>query len=170
MISYGEPEHGLTQGTISQFDVEAAKLGLMGVTIFASSGDQGAPGTYAYENKDHCGYFPQWPASSPYITAVGATMGPESFLSESVCTTASTAANGNMGSAITSGGGFSNLYKRPAWQNTVVETYLSTNTIVSGFNRTGRAYPDLAAMGNNYWVLVAGVWGEVGKNQRQCSL
>ena len=49
-ISYGESEMYLNIPYVTQFDTEAQKLGLQGVTIFVSSGDQGAPGGWAIDN------------------------------------------------------------------------------------------------------------------------
>ena len=46
---------------------------------------------------------------SPYVLAVGATMGIESGVAETVCMS-------DKGGIITSGGGFSNYYPTPAWQ------------------------------------------------------
>lgn len=45
------------------------------------------------------------PASSPYVTAVGASMGPETGKPEVVCSS-------DRGSVITSGGGFSKFFQR----------------------------------------------------------
>jgi subtilase family serine protease len=45
-----------------------------GVTILASSGDDGAVSTSAAGNPLACGYNPSFPATSPYVTAVGGTM------------------------------------------------------------------------------------------------
>lgn len=72
-ISYGGYESGLDYSYTSTFNIEAIKLGTMGVTILASSGDAGAPSSFAKENTKYCGYSPQFPAASPYVTAVGAT-------------------------------------------------------------------------------------------------
>lgn len=50
-----------------------------------------------------------------------------------------------------SSGGFSNYFSTPTYQASVVSTYLkalgSTNSGL--FNRTGRGFPDVAAMGEN---------------------
>jgi hypothetical protein len=50
------------------------KLSLMGVTLVAASGDDGVAGAPARTDPFRCGYYPMFPASSPYVTAVGATM------------------------------------------------------------------------------------------------
>lgn len=87
---------------MTQFEVEAAKLGAQGVTIVVSSGDDGAvnigcsvcnPSQAPSDDNCACkansgsplvwtgakwsgaGYFPSFPATCPYVTAVGATMG-----------------------------------------------------------------------------------------------
>eukprot|EP00966_Prymnesium_polylepis_P182822 4236016-Prymnesium_polylepis.1 len=51
------------------------KLGTRGVSILFSSGDDGAPSYLVRSSHGgQCGYEPQFPASSPYATAVGATV------------------------------------------------------------------------------------------------
>lgn len=47
---------------------------------------------------------------------------------------------------------------RPQWQDTVVETYINglENEFDGLYNRSGRAYPDLAAQGFRYLVFVNG--------------
>ena len=49
-----------------------------------------------------------------------------------------------------SGAGFSNNFPRPAWQAAAVTNYLDNfapDYPASVFNRSGRAYPDVAANG-----------------------
>jgi tripeptidyl-peptidase-1 len=54
--------------------VQAIKLGVMGVTIVAASGDDGANSRNVRTNRGGtCGYVAIFPASSPYVTTVGAT-------------------------------------------------------------------------------------------------
>jgi hypothetical protein len=45
-----------------------------------------------------------------------------------------------------SGGGFSNYFPRPAWQNPIVGSYLETlpSNFSGVFNRSGRGYPDVS--------------------------
>jgi subtilase family serine protease len=58
----------------------------MGVTIVCASGDDGAVSrdvrTYGSLS---CSYSPTWPATSPYVLAVGATQGVESDDEEIAC-------------------------------------------------------------------------------------
>ena len=49
-----------------------------------------------------------------------------------------------------SGGGFSNVFARPAFQDAHVRAYLDAHTHDLGegvFNRSSRAYPDISANG-----------------------
>lgn len=91
-------------------------------------------------------------ANVPYITTVGATMGPESGNPEVVC-------QSDAGSIITSGGGFSRHFDQPSYQAQAVKTYLSTGPKLpptSMFNAKGRGYPDVASLGNAYNVVIGG--------------
>ena len=71
-MSYGVVEYMISKSYADAFNVEAIKLGVMGSTIVASSGDDGAL-SYLATNISYCGYVPQFPASSPYVVTVGAT-------------------------------------------------------------------------------------------------
>ncbi|TKS86615.1 Tripeptidyl-peptidase 1 [Collichthys lucidus] len=57
-----------------------------------------------------------------------------------------------------SGGGFSNVFKMPDYQVSAVNAYLKTVAATlppqSYYNTSGRAYPDMAALSHNYWVVV----------------
>lgn len=50
----------------------ALSLGLAGSTLVAAAGDDGVAGFLSNDRKG-CGYFPQFPASSPFVLSVGAT-------------------------------------------------------------------------------------------------
>ena len=73
-ISYGAEENKVSLASSDAFNTQAIKLSIMGVTILAASGDDGAvSNTVRNGNTQRCGYEPDFPASSPYVTAVGAT-------------------------------------------------------------------------------------------------
>lgn len=72
-ISYSSDEKLYDIGQLNAFATTAIKLGTMGVTIFAASGDDGANGPLAANDETKCGYEPQFPSVSPYVTSVGAT-------------------------------------------------------------------------------------------------
>lgn len=73
-ISYGAEEKFVSDSVHDAFTIEAKKLGLMGVTIFAASGDDGANSRLVRtKGPTSCGYISIFPASNPYVTSVGAT-------------------------------------------------------------------------------------------------
>jgi tripeptidyl-peptidase-1 len=158
-ISYGGPEHLQNQPDMTQFSTEVCKAGLRGITIFVASGDDGVAGYEARGNPSKCGFFPEYPAAVPYVTTVGATMGPALIPArdEMVCMS-------NKGSIITSGGGFSSHFTQPSWQTQAIQTYLSTGPNLppaKNYNGKGRGYPDVASLGNAYNVIVGGQWFQV---------
>ncbi|TDH70817.1 uncharacterized protein CCR75_008733 [Bremia lactucae] len=169
-ISYSDDEEhifNVSPGYARTLDTLFIKMGLRGITVLVASGDDGVTGLRTEFEKipmeDMCKKSgPQWPSSSPYITSVGATM----LLAESqqaakmffrtkeevVC---STETNG----MITSGGGFSNIYSIPEYQRTAVERYMKTwniPTLPNFFRESGRAYPDVAALGSNFLIFIKG--------------
>ena len=152
-ISYGSVEDALPTSVPQVFNTEAMKLGTMGVSIFVSSGDDGVANFQARNNPKECGYHPSFPASSPYVTAVGATQGPESDLEEIAC-------QSNEGGVITTGGGFSTIFDAPSYQTSAISNYFDSlsrsQTPVSGYATSGRGYPDISAAGYNYVVVIGG--------------
>lgn len=149
--SWGSTESLVSHSSKSAFNTQAIKLAAQGVTLLVATGDDGAP-----NNKNGlclCGaYAPNFPASSPWVTAVGATQGPESGDDEVAC-------QSQIGGVITSGGGFSNTYPIPDWQKAAVSSYFdhayTANKLpVSGYALTGRGYPDLSLTGAAYEVIV----------------
>ncbi|KAJ7655471.1 peptidase S8/S53 domain-containing protein [Mycena rosella] len=77
---------------------------------------------------------PPFPATCPFVTAVGAT----EFTPDETEETAAPFSNG----------GFSNFFKRPKYQDAAVQEYLEStgNTNSTAFNVTNRAVPDVAAL------------------------
>jgi len=146
-VSYGDVESSLSVPYMQRVNTEFMKAGVRGITILFASGDDGA----ACKNNK---FSPQFPVSSPYITGVGGTgfsnpftVGPE-FAYE------------------ISGGGFSNVFDQPKYQADAVAAYMHTANIPPQdlFNKTGRAYPDIAALCRHFWVVnnrvpVPGVMG-----------
>ena len=145
-ISYADTEGTVDLAYAQRVDLEFMKAGLRGLSLLVASGDDGA-GCDA--KKDH--FVVEWPSSSPYITAVGATEMP----------TSSTSADATAGeqAAEFSGGGFSSLFVRPKYQDAAVSHYLATaghapSAPTTFYNTSGRAVPDVSAMGTLYDVIV----------------
>jgi tripeptidyl-peptidase-1 len=150
--SYSDDEQTVPQDYAVRVCKEFALLGCRGVSIIFSSGDGGVgdgdpdPTTqqcFSNDGTNRTIFLPQFPASCPYVTTVGGTMGiPEV-------------------AAPFSGGGFSNYFARPDYQNTVVQNYLNNN-LPSGqyqglFNPAGRAYPDVSAQSNRFFIYFQGI-------------
>ncbi|KAG7402176.1 polynucleotide 3'-phosphatase [Phytophthora boehmeriae] len=169
-ISYSDDEEHIfdvSPGYARTLDTLLIKMGLRGITVLIAGGDDGVTGLRTEFEKvpvekmcEQSG--PQWPSSSPYITTVGATMiltkdqqAAKPFYrtnEEVICSVEN-------GGIITSGGGFSNIYPIPEYQRTAVERYLKTRNIPTRpgfFNASGRAYPDVAALGAGYLVYMNG--------------
>ena len=58
-ISYGGPEDTISLSQLQTFNIEALKLGVLGVTLVAASGDDGVAGFEARGDAANCGYVPQ---------------------------------------------------------------------------------------------------------------
>ncbi|KAF7346770.1 Subtilisin-like protein [Mycena sanguinolenta] len=159
---------------------EIGKLSLTGITFVASSGDGGV----AYSQAAECllpdgtleagnpagSFVGQFPASCPFITAVGATsVAPGASVNISTSTglffiliiaKCRQVKLKNPPLFSLPEGGFSNNFARPDWQQGAVQNYLDNfapKYASSIFNRSGRAYPDVAANG---WPLVIAQGGE----------
>mmetsp|Transcript_31520 Transcript_31520/g.45379 ORF Transcript_31520/g.45379 Transcript_31520/m.45379 type:complete len:749 (-) Transcript_31520:235-2481(-) len=175
-ISWGSVEQFTSPSEMSAFNTEALKASARGVTIVVASGDDGALNrddsgicmcgkdssssslpNYKWSGSNSwsgSGYFPSFPATSPWVTAVGASMGPEtgSGEAEQPCLSQS-------GGGISSGGGFSTFFPQPSWQKDAVARYFNLSRgspPVAGFNPQGRAIPDVTLLGRNYHIIVGG--------------
>jgi len=165
---------------VARVNTEFQKIGLRGVSLFAASGDSGANG----RSDGMCTgkvLHASFPASSPYVTAVGATMleNPQFSLknpppacssqgSGHACASGGTeVAVSSKQAGFTSGGGFSTYTDMPSYQKNAVEAYLASGTPLppsSYFKRGNRAFPDVSAMGNNFLIYMQsqGGWSTVG--------
>ncbi|RDL35909.1 uncharacterized protein BP5553_06521 [Venustampulla echinocandica] len=160
--SYSFNEADLTPRYEERQCLEYMKLGLQGVSILYSSGDFGvagngdrcinpADGTY---NDGKGGIFnPTFPGTCPWITSVGATQ----------IANGSSVRDPEIASqrVIFSGGGFSNVFPMPTYQEKALSTYFSNNKIPYGADRYNnsqavRGFPDVSANGVNYVVAVNG--------------
>lgn len=156
-ISYGADEDLLPPMYSKSFDAVAIKLGLLGITIIVSSGDDGAVSSVVRTNPLLCAYRVSFPATSPYVTSVGGTMGPERNEEEVAC-------QADRGGIITTGGGFSVLNPTPMWQKSSIEKYnniVSNKSIQSeipfkGYNKYGRGVPDVSLLARNFIVTIGG--------------
>lgn len=157
----------------NRVELEFLKLGLRGLTILYASGDDGSRGyTNAHQSPpNQCTFraVPEWPGSSPYVTSVGATQLCSTTPKPSTCAgQREVACSSQTNGLISSGSGFSDQLPRSLapWQEAAVQKYLnqaSKRPPTSYFNVSGRGYPDISALGNEYEVTMRGrttlVWG-----------
>ena len=140
--SYGGPMSGETSGDIAAEEQVILQGEMEGITFLFSSGDDGDELREQWASSDT-----DYPASDPFVTAVGGTSTAIGANDHLLWQTGwgtekySLSANGKSWQPFASppflygsGGGFSDLFPRPAYQN----------GIVSGGAPSGRAVPDLA--------------------------
>lgn len=142
-VSYGDHERTLSTEYMERVNTEFKKAGLRGISILFASGDDGA-GCH-YFNDTSFTFEPDFPASSPYVTTVGGT----EFTS--IFSDVDEKAND------ISGGGFSNVFNMPDYQVDTVQAYLNTTKLpdASLFNPKMRAYPDVSAMSDDFWIIIS---------------
>jgi tripeptidyl-peptidase-1 len=178
-ISWSADEASEGYAYNSRADTEFSKLGARGITVLAASGDSGADCNF-FQNGFQTGY----PATSPNVVSVGATMIVESTSSEkdasealpSVCSdnrfTCAVCTNGacteepaDPAGTYASGGGVSVYETRPEYQQSVVSAYLSSGVTLppsSFYNASNRFFPDVAANGDNLLIYLNGKWLQIG--------
>ena len=161
---------------VNRTNYELKKVGLLGVTVLASSGDSGCHGRTDKICLFNAKMHPAYPASSPFVTAVGGTQFdrsqpvPTAGATSPICRAgqplADRCAMGGVevvsstqtGSRITSGGGFSNVAPRPQYQDAAVAAYLEKIPDLSKslYNAQGRGYPDISALAHNFYIEIDG--------------
>lgn len=132
-ISYGDDEPSVPSDYADSVCSQFMKLGARGVSVLVAAGDSGAGGSASCNGKP---FLPSFPASCPWVTVVGGTNG-----------------SGSSEQADHDGGsGFSNHFSAPSYQTDAVNAYVaSLNGQFNGrYNKTGRAYPDVAALYRTY--------------------
>ncbi|KLO12132.1 subtilisin-like protein [Schizopora paradoxa] len=141
--SYGQNEGSISRAVATNLCNAYMQLGARGITVLFSSGNGGVAG----ESSASCTSFvPTFPSTCPYVTSVGVT----SMTTAGLETAASFSA-----------GGFSNYFATPSYQTSAVSSFLVESSsleedIVSKFNRSGRAFPDVAAQGQNLEFVLYG--------------
>jgi len=147
---------GCSTANSAAVDADLAQLAAKGITIIFASGDSGSGVSGFFHKK----LYPSWPASSPWVTAVGATR----FVDQKVGS--AEMASDQFGS----GGGFSWDFDRSnaTWQEADVTQYLSEAKGApkfppsADFNAKGRGTPDVSALGEGFQVVVSGATQSVG--------
>ncbi|KAH6608314.1 tripeptidyl peptidase a [Trichoderma cornu-damae] len=133
--SYGDEEQTVPQAYAVRVCNLIGLMGLRGISILESSGDEGVGASCVATNGTTPQFNPIFPATCPYVTSVGGTI---SFNPE-------VAWDG-------SSGGFSYYFSRPWYQEEAVGTYLTkyvsdeTKKYYGPYvDFSGRGFPDIAA-------------------------
>eukprot|EP00026_Physarum_polycephalum_P004329 Phypoly_transcript_04347.p1 GENE.Phypoly_transcript_04347~~Phypoly_transcript_04347.p1 ORF type:complete len:284 (+),score=60.27 Phypoly_transcript_04347:1275-2126(+) len=159
-------------------NVEFQKIGAIGTTLLAASGDQGAPGDSDPEcNSKKKPLSSIFPGASPWVLSVGATMlsnmttedadpSAEPPICKSwTCSTSTTELVCTIPQAlITTGGGFSDYSLQPSYQNAAVAAYFKSGVPLppqTDFNASNRGFPDVSALGHNYLIALSGDFEQV---------
>ncbi|KAJ7734037.1 tripeptidyl peptidase A [Mycena maculata] len=154
--SYGDDEQTVPLNFAQRVCQGFAQLGAKGVSLTFSSGDGGVgdgdpdPATQECITNDGTNstrFIPGFPASCPFVTAVGGTV----FIPEIAVPF--------------SGGGFSNYFSRPSYQDAAVEGFLKglpKGTYAGLFNPNGRGIPDVATQSDFFKVFIEGEAFSVG--------
>jgi subtilase family serine protease len=144
--SYGFSTELLPPGYVKPFNDTLIQAAAEGIGVYFSSGDNG-------DETSRFGFAtPDWPAVSPWVTAVGGTALGVDAASTRVLETGWGTSNYNCdtttlvctrtGWLYGSGGGVSQIFPKPSYQSTL--------------NVSGRAIPDVAALGDPQTGLLVG--------------
>ncbi|KAF8257926.1 subtilisin-like protein [Lactarius quietus] len=140
--SYGKYENILPMEYTKALCDLFAQLGARGVSVLFPSGNEGVGDPEYCGASDGSGsrFIPEFPSSCPWVTSVGGTMRHQQDFEVAW---------------IYSGGGFSNHFPRPIYQDPAVPTFLERfgNRYHGLFNQYGRGIPDVSAQAMDYFVV-----------------
>lgn len=146
-VSYGDDELSVPRPYAERVCSMLGLLTKRGTSIIHSTGDGGSAGGRVGNCRTKDGTnkkvtMSTFPASCPWVTAVGAT---------------TNAAEPPSGAGFSSGG-FSQYFERPEWQAAAVDKYVEEiNGHLDGYyNASMRAVPDISAVGTYFRVIVGG--------------
>ncbi|KAI1378899.1 Pro-kumamolisin [Hypoxylon crocopeplum] len=150
-ISYADEEQTVPEDYARRVCEGFAKLGARGVSVIVASGDDGVGVNgkcFSNDGSNKPKFLPTFPASCPFVTSVGATRHLDPVM------VGFDARGGFM-----SGGGFSDYFDRPKYQDSAVKSYLKgLNTTYRGlYNPDGRGIPDVSAMGYHHTIVWNGI-------------
>ncbi|EKM56141.1 uncharacterized protein PHACADRAFT_257222 [Phanerochaete carnosa HHB-10118-sp] len=138
--SYGFDENTISFSLANNLCNAYAQLGARGTSILFASGDGGVSGGHTSSCTD---FVPVFPTSCPFVTSVGATQ---------------LTSSGGETAASFSSGGFSDYFGRQSYQTSAVSSYLAfLGSTDSGlYNTSGRAFPDVSAIGVSLEIVIEG--------------
>ncbi|KAH9077774.1 subtilisin-like protein [Lactarius deliciosus] len=137
-ISYGNYERNVPREYARALCILFAQLGARGVSVLLPSGDDGV-GKNCKDASGNVRFVAEFPASCPYLTTVGGTTDYDPEVA-----------------APLSGGGFSDHFPRPVYQDVAASAFLERQgTQYTGhYNPEGRGIPDIAAQALRFPVFI----------------
>ncbi|KAH9054644.1 subtilisin-like protein [Lactarius vividus] len=137
-ISYGSYERDVPREYARALCILFAQLGARGVSVLLPAGDDGV-GKNCEDESGNVWFVPEFPASCPYLTAVGGTVDYDPEVA-----------------APLSGGGFSDHFPRPVYQDVAVSAFLERQGIQYAglYNSEGRGIPDIAAQALGFIIFL----------------
>ncbi|KAH9025804.1 subtilisin-like protein [Lactarius hengduanensis] len=142
-FSYGHIEKNFPRDEAIYVCSLFGQLGLRGVSVLFGSGDYGVGSGDCKAKDGSVQFVPVFPATCPFVTSVGGATG-GGFVPEVA--------------ASFSGGGFSNIFARPNYQQQAVSSYLQNlgNLYEGMYNPSGRGVPDISARALTYPIIFDG--------------
>ncbi|KAF8264575.1 peptidase S8/S53 domain-containing protein, partial [Lactarius quietus] len=141
-LSYGNNETDFPMEYADYVCRLFAALGTRGVSIIQGGGDEGVGYGSCRDSFGNVRFLPFFPQPvRPFVTSVGGTMNYQPEVA-----------------AETSGGGFSNYFPRPLYQQQVVPTFLQNlgDQYEGLYNPNGRGIPDVSAQAEGFRIFVRG--------------
>ncbi len=146
-LSYADDEQTVPRPYAEKVCDMMGVLAARGMTIVIGGGDGGSMGGRKSSCLSNDGTnkkmtIPTFPSTCPYALVAGAV----------------TNSNDPPRAADFSSGGFSNYFKRPAWQDQAVEAYIKAldGRLDGLYDPSMRAFPDISAVGTNILVYAEG--------------
>lgn len=168
---------------IQRVNLEYAKLAARGVTMLSSSGDSGSYGrtNSNCDDVDDGGPLrPVFPTSSPWVTSVGGTVVIDPVVEtkgSKLCDDKGCIVGGTQRvctfnrTSWTSGGGISWDFALPDWQKDAAASYYASQVKKPPskyYNKSGRIYPDVALVANDYLIYWQGEWTYLAGTSASC--
>ncbi|KAI9443546.1 subtilisin-like protein [Lactarius indigo] len=142
-ISYGGYELEFPREYARSLCILFAQLGARGVSVLFPAGDSGVGPGNCRDKSGNVRFVPEFPASCPYVTTVGGTTNYDPEVAAPI-----------------SGGGFSDHFPRPVYQDVAVSAFLERQgTQYAGLYKSpeGRGIPDIAAQALQLVVVTRNV-------------
>ncbi|MDP2437715.1 MAG: S53 family peptidase, partial [archaeon] len=171
-VSYADDEPSLSVEYMNRVDIEFIKAGARGLSLFFAAGDNGVAASDPSAPGCPGRFVPSFPSSSPHVTTVSGTQwstqatplcnltGDGGTLSYQCSTVQEIASSTLTGSRISTGGGFSDVFPRPSYQDAWVKAYLvdyiDKKIPQSWYNASGRCYGDISSSARNYPTMIGG--------------